>query len=258
MKIFNFQKNGMQKTKWYLFASCFLLMASCKTTYYIPEEWKAGYRNSAVDKRLFKNQLIHFLDYSAYENTVISSYEFDSSLSWGIIVPASNYTFITSDHTMLFGNAVDTCNIRYTYHLKYYCSNNRSLLMDILDKDSYNKERETTQTLELFKTNGFIGYRGLNGEANFEFEENVKTDGPIKGQLIFSNDTLTISSLDKNDLYSFNATKGIRLRKNNLDYALLLKGKLNYKNSILISNNASSDEQFIIAAYLAVVAWHFL
>ena len=244
--------------KWYLVASCFLLMASCKTTYYIPDEWKIGFRNSAVDKRLLKNQLINFLDYNAYEKGVISSYEFDSSLTWGIIAPASNYTFITSDNTMLFGNTVDTCNIGYTYFLKYYCSKSRSLLLDILEKDSYNKENQTTQTLELFKTTGFIRYHGLNEDATFDFEENVKTKGPIKGQLIFSKDTLTISSVDKNDLYLFNATKGIRLRKNNIDYALLLKGSLSYKNSILISNNASSDEQLIIAAYLAVVAWHFL
>lgn len=247
----------MKQGRLYMILLCHLLIVSCTTIKELPKEWKADYRYSSIDRRLFKDRLIRFLDYSAYKNTVISSSEADSTVTYGIIFPQSFYKINNVEQEMQFGNASDTCSIHYNYLVKYLYSSNRSLLMDVLEKESYKKERQTTQKLEYFSCHGAITYRGKNGEIPFMFEETIEPNSKLSGQVIIDNDSLIIYPVSKDILHTFKATQGVQLKKDNTVYALLLKTNDISKNRIALIKRASLEEQLIVAAYFAVISWYY-
>jgi len=185
-------------------------------------EFKDNNRSSKIDTRSFKDELIRFLDYRTYKDSLIGSYREDSILNFGISMPETSIQEVHYQNKMQFGYDSDKCTSQYQYFLRYYHMG-RSVTLDIINQFSKksNKTKKQKDILISVEATGTLQYKDFKNLIPFAFEEDKQNQENTTGQLVISNDTLVIKPIIEMKSHSLKKLVGIQLEKGTIVYAAL-------------------------------------
>lgn len=224
-------------------------------------EFTDNNRSSKIDTRWLKDELIRFLDYRTYKDTVISSYQEDSNFNpIRIFQPETSIKEVHYQNEMQFGYDSGKCTIHYQYFLKYYHFG--GTLTHIPDQSPKKSNKATRQQKDQFVSvlaTGTIQYPPYKNLISFAFEEDKRSLENTNGQLVISSDTLLIKPIIEAKSHSLKKLAGMQLDKGAIVYGALQRSpnKIFWRNKVFLYTKATAAEQMLIAAYFVVVARYF-
>ena len=206
------------------------------------QEFKGNNRSSKFDARDFKPELIRFLDYHVYKETVLTTDRNDSVIRPGILLTGRAIEETRMTREVVFGKEADTCVIHYDSKTKYDHTG-RSAAVSLINlfskKKNKNPQHDTYVNLGQAIA-GFIKYPAFEGDAKFSLK-NFREIRNASGQLIINNDTFFLNPQKGNSL---------QLSKGDVTYAIIQQTIM---DKIYIYTKATAIEQMLIAAYFVVI-----
>ena len=251
------------KGSWLLYLLCgwLVVIAACSSPKELTmtPEFKENNRSSAIDKRLSKDNLVRFLDYRAYKDTLISIRQQDSTLNPGIILAGTSDIKINTEREMLFGNDSGKCIIHYHYLLTYHHTGRSAALSiyNLFSKGSKQINQEPEDKLAHVRATGSMQCAAFENVISFSFEEDRINEVNTCGKLVIGPDTFVLKPINKKSL-SVNLLTGVQLEKGSIVYAMLqhFPEDIFARNKLFIYTKAAAAEQLTIAAYFAIISWY--
>lgn len=268
------------RSKYVWVAACSLLM-SCETsmkTLVLPKEVDSRFRSGEIKyPHLLSSKPVSVLEYRVISDSVKESARYDTTVTFGIIIPRSRFVVRVLESKMTFGTDSLQCTARYKMTNFQSESESHSILSDIIVKPdqndpNYNRDRDKIDITPYMKVlSGIIQLPRLKEEMPFRFEhEKAKKDfdsARIEGYLKYSNDSLFIKPLYKADLSRGKNAKpmhllqGYCLMKGDsllafLQHAPLIKTVFTpgLKDVLFLDTKTSPEEQLLLAAYFSLVS----
>jgi len=234
--------------QWFTYGigSCMVLLFACSTPkeIFVTKEFEENNRSSSIEMRYFKDNKIHFLDYRAYLDTVITERRNDSLLNFGLIFRRHSTTQYDREYELLFGNDSIQCNIHYTCRLKYNIE--EPPVFNLFSKDPYYQDQEKQQNLALAEATGTIQYPGFKSTMLFTYKNH-------SGVLLMGTDSFELKPIYQGGWKPMQTLIGVQLVKGNTVYGVIHSFTGLFHKKVYLYTKASTAEQMITAAYFAVI-----
>lgn len=242
----------------------------------LPKGVDKNFRSGEIKYPYFFNPgRVEVMEYRVIKDSVISSNRYDTTVTFGLILPRSSIVLMVSENKMIFGTDSLQCIIRYTTTGFQSESSEHSILTDIIVKPDVNDPNydPSRKTITPYKRSmaGTIQTQPLKEEVQFLFDHE-KADknfdsANIRGYLRMGNDSFYIRPLYKEvklrgkNVKPMQMLQGYSLMKGDslvafLQHAPLVKTiyTAGLKDVLYLNTNAPQKEQLLVAAFFSLVS----
>ncbi len=260
-------------------AACSLLI-SCSTsmkTLVLPAGVDNNFRSGEIKYPLINKGRAAILEYRVISDSVKKSARYDTTVTFGVIIPRTSLVIREDESKMVFGTDSLQCMVRYKMTSFQSESQSHSILSDIIvkpDKNNPNYDRDRDRiSVTIYKRvlAGSVQSLKSNEEIQFWFEhEKAKKDfdsAAIKGYMKYGNDSFYIKPLYKEDLSRGKNAKPMQLLQGYclmkgdslvafLQHAPLIKTVFEpgLKDVLFLNSKNSPAQQLLVAAYFLLVS----
>ena len=225
-----------------------LLFTHCSTPHEIfaTEEFENNNRSSDIRHHFDKEFRVQFLGYQSYRDSVITAASGDSALNWGIISNKVSVTKIKMEKQMLFGNDTVKCHIHYLSHSEFTTTS--PPLIDIFNLGkTYTPPPDSKTELSHAQAAGTIQYPGIDSPFIFAYEN-------FTGYLVAGKDSFKLSPVAQGKWKPMQTIIGMQLAKGDTVYGAIHTFTGLARKKVFLYTKATALEQFLTAAYFAVIA----
>lgn len=270
----------MIRSKRYCFcmAVCMVLLSCSEIKELVlPKGIDKNFRSGEIKYPLFKSGRAEVLEYRVISDSVKEYLRYDTTITFGVILPRSSAVMKVLESNMIFGTDSLQCIIQYKATSFQTESKSHSILSDIIipgDKNDPNYDRDRNRTdIVPYKriVTGSIQLPQLEGEVPFWFEHQKAgkdfDSANIKGYLKQGSDSFFIQPLYKEsymrgkEVKPMQVLQGYSLMKGDslvafLQHAPLVKTVYTpaLKDVLYLNSKASPAEQLLLAAYFSLVS----
>jgi hypothetical protein len=235
-------------------------LTACETTSKLtfPIEFDKNHRSSEIDQRLLKDGLTRVFDYRVFSDSLLGFKDYDSTMTYGLILPLSSTREGYLHKKTLFGNDSAKCTIHVQTYIREIRREKNSFVSSLLsggNKDYSDNGPSVDRLYDL--TVGTIEKPSFSRPSRFRLEKFDSPDQARKtnGYLVIGEDSLVIEPIFAEVNPPLNKLFGLRLFKNGLLYAVLQHDP-NYilgRDTLHVYTKATADEQLTIAAFFTMI-----
>lgn len=269
----------ISKSQYVWLAACSLLI-SCATsmkTLVLPKGADKDFRSGEIKYPLLNTGRVAVLEYRVISDSVNKSARYDTTVTFGVIIPRTSLVIREAESKMVFGTDSLQCMVRYKMTSFQSESQSHSILSDIIvkpDKNDPNYDRNRDNIIITPYKRVLSGSMQLpqsDAELQFWFEhEKAKKDfdsAAIKGYVKYGNDSFFIKPLYKEDLSRGKNAKPMQLLQGYclmkgdslvafLQHAPQIKTVFDpeLKDVLFLNSKNSPVQQLLVAAYFSLVS----
>lgn len=245
---FYFRLQKMKNLLLYCLCTSMLLTISCSTPkeIFVTQEFEANNRSSEIRHVFVKEYLVQFLGYQSFRDSCITCSRVDSVLNMGIIFDKTTIEKYNDQRFMSFGNDSLTCVIRY-HSATEFTTTDPSIIDLFPKRKRYDPPRESKTTQTGAKAEGIILYPGIDSGVSFFYQNH-------NGFLIAGKDSFILKPVYQGKSKLLATIIGVQLLKGDTAYGVIHSFTGLFRKKVFLYTRASEKEQFIVAAYFAVIA----
>lgn len=225
-----------------------IMAGACTTTEqtFVTSEFEDNHLSGQIRIPVFKTDYQPaFLGYQTYTDTILQVNRTTCYSPHSILYPDTTYTVADKEVLMEFGN--DNLRAVIRYHSDETCMTytGHGFVMNLLAKD----RSEDTYNILIARLQGIISSPAWNDTAVFTFFEG-------EGCLVAGKDSFLLQVQYDKPGKLMRTRIGVQLMKEDMIYGVLNTFTGVFPHKVYIYAKAGTRDQFLVAAYLAVVAWY--